>query len=194
MRAFVMAVALVALVLPASAEFEIWEYVPPVAGDGGGRYDIPWPDDGVGQWHMQYPIACTYGTQTDHDDTDGDGFVDPCENVEIDEVWKHVEWAGPTIYLWRAGAREQLIIEPIDEPGRQTQYHIISPLAAFCQYAAISGPILQPCDYVTVLSPPEYAGEWHVEEIRNNIHTNGGSPVELGTWSRIKAFIGGLFD
>jgi hypothetical protein len=191
MRTLVVALALAVLVLPALAEFEIWEQVPP-EGQAGVRYDVPWPPEGF-QWHRMYPVACTYGTQTDHDDTDGDGFVDQCENVQIDGVWKHVEWAGPTIYLWRPESREQLVIEPT-APGGREQYHIINPPEAYCQYVDIAGPDLQVCDYVTVLEPPEFAGEWHVEEIRNNIHTNGGSPVEESTWSKIKEFFIELFN
>ena len=193
MRALVTALALVALVPPASAEFEIWELVPP-PGDGGGemRSTIPWPADGS-QWHNLRPpeIACTNGTQTGHDDQDGDGFIDACENVEIDGVWKHIEWAGPTIYLWRAGAREQLIVEPVGTPGSRTEYHVVSPL--YCALVELPEN-LQVCDYVTILNPPEFAGEWHVEEIRDNIHSNGGSPVEPSTWSQIKSWFGSLFD
>ena len=53
-------------------------------------------------------------------------------------------------------------------------------------------PIVQVCQYIQILEPPEYAGEWHVEEIDTNIHTNGGSPVEPNTWSKIKNFFSNL--
>ena len=194
MRTLVIVLGLVALALPAFAELEIWEYIPPEPG-GARQYDVPWPADGEGQWHKQYPAAdaCTYGTQTGHDDQDNDGFVDACENVEIDGVWKHIEWAGPTIYLWRPDTRESIMVEPIGGPERQNQYHVINPPGAFCSIVDCTGPILQVCDIVTVLNPPEYAGEWHVEEIKDNIHTNGGSPVEQSTWGAIKEFFSNLF-
>ena len=194
MRTLVIAIGLLALALPASAQFEIWEYIPPTPG-GARQFDVPWPDDDVGQWHQLHPaaLACTYGTQTDHDDQDNDGLVDECENVEIDGVWKHIEWAGPTIYLWRPDTRESIIVEPIAGPERQNEYHVISPPGAFCSIIDLPGPILQVCDTIIVLEG-EFAGEWHVEEIRDNIHTNGGSPVEQSTWSRVKEFFRGLFD
>jgi hypothetical protein len=57
--------------------------------------------------------------------------IDPCENIQIDGVWKHIEWIGPTITIYRPGEREALLVEPI-EGSRQTQYHIIYPPEAFC--------------------------------------------------------------
>jgi hypothetical protein len=190
MRAFAIALVVMLLALPASADFEIWERVPG-ADEGGGmmRSNIPWPPDGT-SWHNLRPpeIACTVDVQTGHDDTNGDGFIDQCENVQINGVWKHVEWAGPTIYLWRPDTRETLIVEPV--PGSRAEYHVVSPL--YCALVELPAD-LQICDYVTILNPPEFAGEWHIEDIRDNIHTNGGSPVEENTWTKIKAFVGGLF-
>ncbi|MCK4409382.1 MAG: hypothetical protein KAW67_04820 [Candidatus Eisenbacteria sp.] len=191
MRAFVIVLVVAMLVLPATAELKIRELVvPPGEGGGGMRSNIPWAPDGS-QWHNLYPeeIACTVQTQTGHDDTDGDGFMDECENIQIDGVWEHIEWAGPTIYLWKADTREQLIVEPVGLPGSRTEYHVVSLL--YCALVDLPAT-LQVCDYVTILSG-DFAGEWHVEEIRDNVHTNGGSPVEASTWSKIKSFFEGLF-
>ncbi|MFH1689986.1 MAG: hypothetical protein ABIE42_07080 [Candidatus Eisenbacteria bacterium] len=192
MRAIVIVFVVAMMVLPASAELRIRELVVPPGESGGGmRSNIPWSPDGS-QWHNLYPpeVACTFQTQTDHDDSDGDGFIDECENIQIDGVWEHVEWAGPTIYLWRVGTREQLIVEPVGLPGSRTEYHVVSPL--YCALVELPAT-LQVCDYVTILNPPEFAGEWHVEEIRDNVHTNGGTPVEPSTWGRIKGFFANLF-
>ena len=78
MRTFVIAVVLVAFVLPAGA-FEIFELNVP-----GRGYDPSWPPDGS-TWHTIRPPAlyCTDGVQTDHDDQNGDGVIDPCENIQI---------------------------------------------------------------------------------------------------------------
>ena len=192
MRAIVIACILAVLVLPASAEFKIWERVDPTDGGGEMRSDIPWPPEGT-QWHNLRPpeIACSYGTQTGHDDQDGDGFIDACENVQIDGVWEHIEWAGPTLHLWNPQTRETLIIEPVGTPGDRTEYHVVSPL--YCALVELP-PDLQICDFVTILNPPEFAGEWHIEDIRDNIHSNGGSPVDPSTWSQIKNWFRGLID
>lgn len=192
MRALVMMFVLAALVLPAFAQdYEIFEYTPPTRG-----YDPSWPPDGS-PWHRIRPAAdfCTFGTQTDHSDTDGDGQIDVCENVEIDGVWKHVEWVGPTISITRVGRPlETLLIEPVAVDGRQTEYHIIHPPELFCMGLTTNAPVQEPCSYVMVESPPEYVGEWHIEEVETNIHTTpGGSPVEQSTWGTIKDFFSGLF-
>ncbi|MCK4510908.1 hypothetical protein KAW64_04170 [bacterium] len=190
MRSCVMivaAVALVAFALPVSAD-EIFELVAPPRG-----YDPTWPPDGSG-WHGLYPpeIYCTNGVQTDHDDVDGDGNMSFCDNIQIDGVWKHIEWVGPTFTIVRMGEREPILVEPI-EGSRQNLYHIIFPPEAFCVMIDTDQPIVEVCQYIVILEPPEFAGEWHVEEIDTNIHTNGGSPVEPSTWSKIKDFFGNLF-
>lgn len=189
MRAIVIAVLLAAMVLPAAA-FEVFDLVPPA----GRQYDPTWPPDGS-QWHGIYPagIYCTYGTQTGHDDQNGDGFIDPCENIQIDGVWKHVEWIGPTITIYQPPGRNTLMVEPI-AAGRQTEYHVVYPPDAYCTIIDTDQPIEQVCQYIMVLNPPEYAGEWHVEEIGTNIHTNGGSPVDDSTWGKIKSFFRDLLE
>jgi len=164
MRTFVIAVVLVAFALPAGA-FEVFELNVP-----GRGYDPSWPPDGS-PWHT----------------------IDPCENIQIDGVWKHIEWIGPTFTISRPGAREPILVEPIDG-ARQTQYHIIFPPEAFCVIVHTDQPIVEVCQYVVILEPPEYAGEWHVEEIDTNIHTNGGSPVEQSTWSQIKGWFQNLIN
>jgi hypothetical protein len=192
MRAIVTIFVLAALVTTAGAEFKIWELVEPPPADNGSRLDVPWPADGAGQWHNIRPpeLACTIGLQTGHDDQDGDGLIDVCENVQIDGVWEHIEWVGPTLYLYRPDTREQLIVEPVDPLDSRSEYHVVSPL--YCAMVELP-PDLQICDYITILNPPEFAGEWHIEDIRENIHTNGGSPVQPSTWGAIKAWLGNLF-
>ena len=62
------------------------------------------------------------------------------------------------------------------------------------QTTGADAPIEYECQIVYVEFPPEDVGEWHVEAIEPNIRTNGGSPVEQGTWSKIKAFFASLVD
>jgi len=190
MRIFVMTLATVALVafaLPVSAD-EVFELA------GGTRgFDPTWPPDGSG-WHTLHPpdAFCTNGVQTDHDDVDGDGNMSFCDNIQIDGVWKHIEWCGPTIRIrsQQPGRQDLLYIEPI-EGDRQYQYHEVSP--TYCNIITTTTPITHECQIVWVESPPEDVGEWHVEAIETNIRTNGGSPVNPGTWSKIKNFFSSLF-
>jgi hypothetical protein len=188
MRTFVTVLALVALVLPAAA-FETYELV----AEPGRSYDPTWPPDGPGtQWHQMLPpeAFCTFGEQTDHDDADGDGLISFCDNVQIDGVWKHIEWVGPTIAIEPLGGGDMLYMEPI---GRDNEYHIIHPPEFACLIVPITGGIVEECQVVIVEPPSPFAGEWHVVEINTNIRTNGGSPVEPGTWSKIKNFFSNLF-
>ena len=171
--------ALVVMAVPAGAD-EVFELTAPIRG-----YDPTWPPDGS-TWHTLHPpeFFCTDGTQTGHDDTDGDGNISFCDNIQIDGVWKHVEWIGPTIRIRSVepGRQDVKYIEPVD--GRQFQYHEVSPV--YCNIITTTTPIESVCQIVWVEAPPEDVGEWHVEAIETNIRTNGGSPVEKSTWSRIK--------
>lgn len=191
MRSCVMivaAVALVAFALPVSAD-EIFELVAPIRG-----FDPTWPLDGS-DWHALHPpdIFCTNFEQTGHDDVDGDGNISFCDNIQLEGVWKHIEWIGPTIRIrsLTPGREDLVYIEPIEGPDRQYQYHEISP--TYCNIFQTTTPIEYVCQEVWVESPPEDVGWWHVEAIETNIRTNGGTPVEPGTWSKIKSFFRDLF-
>ena len=193
MRAFVTVLVLAALVafaLPASAEFDVYELVP---GPPGRPYDPTWPPDGT-TWHQMVPAAafCTQATQTDHDDVDGDGQISFCDNIKLGGDWKHIEWVGPTIKIEPVGGGDMLYVEPVDG-GRQNEYHIIHPPELACTIATITGDMAVECQIVTVEPPSPFEGEWHIVEVGTNIHTNGGSPVEQGTWTKIKSFFSNLF-
>ena len=187
MRAIVIIFVLAALVVPASAD-EVYELTSPIRG-----YDPTWPQDGS-PWHTLHPpeLLCSSVVQTGHDDVDGDGDMSFCDNIQIDGVWKHIEWVGPTIRIRSSqpGRDELKYIEPIEGPERQFQYHEVSPV--YCNIITTTEPIVSVCQIVWVEAPPEDVGEWHVEAIETNIRTNGGSPVEPSTWSQIKEWFRGL--
>jgi hypothetical protein len=180
-------VALMAFALPVSAD-EVFELSSPTRG-----FDPTWPPDGS-TWHTLHPpdAYCTNGVQTDHDDVDGDGNMSFCDNIQIDGAWKHIEWCGPTFTLvYMGGGRQNKYVEPIEGDGRQFTYHEVHP--TYCNIITTTEPIEYECQYVWIESPPEDVGEWHVEAIETNIRTNGGSPVNPGTWSKIKNFFSSLF-
>lgn len=184
----IVALALVAFALPVSAD-EVFELTAPIRG-----FDPTWPPDGS-TWHTLHPpeLLCANGVQTGHDDVDGDGQMGFCDNIQIDGVWKHIEWVGPTIRIrsLQPGRQDLLYIEPIGQPGRQFQYHEVSP--TYCNIITTTEPIEFVCQEVWVEFPPEDVGWWHVEAIETNIRTNGGSPVEPSTWSQIKDWFRELF-
>jgi hypothetical protein len=182
-------IAFIALALPASAD-EVFELVQPIRG-----YDPTWPPDGS-TWHTLHPpdLFCTNGTQTDHDDVDGDGNMSFCDNIQIDGVWKHIEWVGPTIRLRSSqpGRQDLKWVEPVEPTGRQYQYHEVAPV--YCNLVETTEPIEYECQEVWIEFPPEDVGWWHVEAIETNIRTNGGSPVERSTWGQIKDWFRSLVD
>ena len=183
------AVALVAFALPVGAD-EVFELAAPARG-----YDPTWPPDGS-DWHTLHPPAalCTVGDQTGHDDVDGDGNMSFCDNIQIDGVWKHIEWVGPTIRVrsLEPGRQDLKYIEPVEPQGRQYVYHEVSP--TYCNIFETTEPIEYVCQEVWVVFPPEDVGWWHVEAIETNIRTNGGSPVEASTWTQIKNWFKELLD
>jgi hypothetical protein len=197
MRTFAIAVLLVVFVLPAAADFEVYEVSAPIR-----TYDPTWPPD-TSPWHGIHPgpIYCTISEQTDHDDSNGNGQIDACESIELDGIWRHIEWIGPTFTLAPIPPDPgrpivTLRVEPFMGPGRPpapTEYHVVYPSESFCMVIVTNVPLEQECQIVYIESPPEYVGEWHVESIDTNIHVGTGSPVEPTTWGAIKEFFSKLF-
>ncbi|MFH1501786.1 MAG: hypothetical protein ABIG03_01935 [Candidatus Eisenbacteria bacterium] len=178
-----------AMVVPAAAQEMYFEYGAQTPSRG---YDPTWPPDGS-PWHELYPGFCNTHDQTDHDDADGNGQIDACEHIWLGGERHHVEWIGPTYVLERPGTREEIYVEDGGPLGRQTHYHEIAPV--FCREVVTQDPILDECQNVIVLEPPEHAGEWHVKEINTDIRTrpDPASPVERSTWGKIKSWFGDLF-
>lgn len=191
MRAVVIAVALVALALPAAAQtVEIYHRT----GMIDRPFDQAWPDDGL-FWHQLQPSAqfCTWVEQTAHNDANGNGLIDVCESIQLGGAWRHIDWVGPTYTLQEAGSRRTIYAEYYDTM-RQNHYEIVAPPEYEGWIITTNEPLDQECQYVTIEQPPGLQGEWHVVEICTNIHTGPGSPVEKNTWGKIKSFFEGLID
>jgi hypothetical protein len=195
-RILVTAVLLACLVLPAAADLGVYELTEPARG-----YDPTWPPDGA-NWHGIHPsdIYCSVSEQTGHDDADGNGQIDACESIELDGVWRHVEWIGPTFTLVAlAGEQERpigmIMVELVAAPTRPPapyEYHVVYPPDAYCTIIESFEPIEGVCQIVNIQDPPEFWGEWHVEAVETNIHVGTGSPVEPSTWGRLKSFFSDL--
>lgn len=49
-------------------------------------------------WHELYPDYCTVRHQSEYFDTDGDGCLSPCDGIQLDGQWYHIEWVGWTVF------------------------------------------------------------------------------------------------
>lgn len=156
----------------------------------GRSFDPTWPVDGS-SWHELYPAYCTGHTQTGHDDANGNGMIEACENITLDGVLSHVDWIGPT-YVLRQPGRDKTKYVEATLPKQGHNYHEVYPI--FCKEITTEEPIESVCQEVFITNPPEDTGWWHVDYIGTNIITSPSTPVEPGTWSKIKAFFSNLFD
>ncbi|MBD3368559.1 MAG: hypothetical protein GF405_10395 [Candidatus Eisenbacteria bacterium] len=156
----------------------------------GIRADNSWPDDGS-FWHTLHPASnfCEDVEQTGHDDGNGDGSIDVCESIQFGGEWHHIDWVGPTYLLRSMEGRVDIYLEPFS--GRQHTYHEVYP--NYCTEVVTTEPIEFVCQEVFIEAPPEHAGWWHVEDIKLNIRTTPESPVEDGTWTKIKRFFRDIF-
>jgi hypothetical protein len=160
-----------------------------------GRADVPVPPV-CESWHELYPNYCVVHHQDDYDDS-GDGFISPCDRIVLDGETCHIDWVGPTYHLLGTpGGRDEMYLEPQDgawsrNPVCET-WHEVYP--AFCTDRHVDGwedngdGVLSPCDVVFVGGRP-----WHLESVGVNIIVTPESPVQQGTWGRIKQLFGTLF-
>jgi len=161
-------------------------------------FDPTWPPDGD-EWHQLQPNYCIYDEQTDHDDADGNGYIDVCEHIWFNGERHHVEWIGPTyklVYIGEPPGDRPVSPKYAEDavPGsRQHVYHEVYPV--FCNEFGTTEPIEYECQEIWIEFPPEDVGWWHVEEINTNIRTvPDPSPVDEGTWSRIKGWFRSMID
>jgi len=187
--ALLLAAALLAAGPPAAAQTVHLELV-----GVPGRADMPVPLNCT-VWHELHPNHCAPRHQDDYAD-DGDGFVSVCDRLVLDGVSYHIEWIGPTYYLEGMPGRPGKYLEPM-EPGRDGSpvcetWHEVYP--SFCIAHHVDGwedngdGFLGPCDMILL------GGElWHLQEVGFNIIVTPESPVEHGTWGRIKDIFRTLF-
>ncbi len=179
-------VGLLALAAPASAQTLYLEL-------GVGPVDDPIPPNGA-DWHELYPSFCVIHTQDDYGDN-GDGEVSACDLITLSGVLYHVDWAGPTYFLYNVTTGEVKFAEPTNpNPGGNhvcETWHEIAP--EFCREWHVDewddngDGIVSQCDYVVL-----DGATWHIEEINLDITISPGSPTERSTWGRIKDFFGSL--
>ena len=147
-------------------------------------------------WHELYPNYCTSHHRTGYAD-DGDGLVSACDHILLDGMSCHVDRVGPTYYLVQMTERDVFkYLEPQGSGAGRSPvcetWHEVYP--NYCIVHHVDGwedngdGFLGPCDVVELAGTP-----WHVEEIGFNIIVTPDSPVEQGSWSRIKQLFRTLF-
>lgn len=143
-------------------------------------------------WHELFPSYCIDHHQTDYNDGDGDSLISACDNIQLDGIWYHITWVGPTIFL--SCDTDQSSWEPTepqtgDDPTCETWTEVhpdFGNLAHVDGWSDNGDGVLSECDFVLI------AGQsCHVDRIGLNIIVEPGSPtsIEESTWGRIK----GLF-
>jgi hypothetical protein len=180
-------VGLLALAVPASAQTLYLEL-------GIGPVDDPIPPNGA-DWHELYPTFCTIHTQEGYGDN-GDGEVSVCDMITLSGVLYHIEWVGPTYFLYNTVTGDVMFAEPTNpDPGGNPTgetWHEIAP--EFCTEWTVDDwedngdGIVSQCDIVWIGGEP-----WHIEEVNLDITVTPGSPTEKSTWGKIKGFFGDLF-
>jgi hypothetical protein len=194
MRRCVIALAvlgIVAAAVPVGAQEQLYLHLM----EPGRPFDPTWPPDGA-PWHELHPTYCNTHTQTGHEDDNGNGQMDVCENFTLDGVRYHIEWVGPTYVLTGGvnGERPETIYCEGGDPTRQYLYHEIYP--NFCDIFMVWDPIEFVCQDVYIEPGSPHEGWWHVEEIGTNVIVtpNPLNPVEDSTWSKIKSFFRNLLS
>ncbi len=187
----IVAAALAAACVPAAGQSVHLEFVG-VPGRPGG---MPVPPT-CSTWHELYPTHCAVHHQTDYGD-DGDGLVSACDQIVLDGVSYHIDWVGPTYYLQGIPGRQGgVYLEPQSIPGRDPvceTWHEIYPNYCLAHHVDAwednGDGVLSPCDMIWFDDTP-----WHLEEIGFNIIVTPDSPIERGSWSRIKQLFRTLFS
>lgn len=191
MRSSGIAVAAIILLITANSAMALDTHYLEFTQPGSGRpFDPTWPPDGS-TWHELFPTYCTVRTQGSHEDGNANGSIDVCEHLTLDGVRHHVDWIGPTIKLRGTGRQEDKYVEAASGNGRQFHYHEVYP--TFCKDIETAQPIDAVCQEVYITAPPEDVGWWHVEAIETNIISTPVTPVDEGTWSKVKTFFRKIF-
>jgi hypothetical protein len=177
----VVALAVLAVAVPAGAQYYM-EYQ-------GMSTHVPTrslPGD-CSTWHELYPNFCLPHHQDGYTDN-GDGVVSACDNITLDGVTYHVDWAGPTYILEGPGGSSYW--EPVGSVGTDpvcSTWHQVHP--NFCMIGHVdvwedtdqSGTVTT-CDYVTVGGIT-----YHVVSVELDIQISVTSPVDQASWGRIKS-------
>lgn len=138
-------------------------------------------------WHELYPSFCLPHHQGGYSDN-GDGVVSACDNIVLDGITYHIDWAGPTYVLDYYGTKSYW--EPVGHTGadpRCSTWHQVHP--NFCTAGHVdswedgdgSGTVTA-CDYVTVAGVV-----YHVQSVQLDIQISVTSPVDQASWGKIKS-------
>ena len=170
--------AMLAVAVPAGAQYNM-EY------QGTPTRDLP---ANCSTWHELYPNFCLPHHQDGYTDN-GDGAVSACDNIVLDGITYHVDWAGPTYILELPGGGTSYW-EPVGSGGTDpvcSTWHQVHP--DFCMIGHVDhwedtdqNGTVTGCDYVTVGGIT-----YHVVSVELDIQISVTSPVDQASWGRIKS-------
>jgi hypothetical protein len=153
-------------------------------------------------WHELFPNYSTPHHQDPFTDT-GDGVLSPCDVIVLDNMCLHITWVGPTYYTTcfpPGGPPTQVVFEPSD-PGSGNPvcqvWHDVYP--NYCNEIHVDSwhdngnGVLDECDEIDVMGPLGTT-IYHIDRVSTDIIVvPGPTPVQPGTWGKIKALIGRIF-
>ena len=138
-------------------------------------------------WHELYPNFCLSHHQDGYTDN-GDGVVSACDNIVLDGITYHIDWAGPTYKLEYFSSTSYW--EPVGQTGNDpycSTWHQVHPM--FCQTGHVDGwedtdlsGTVTACDYITIGGIT-----YHVAGVQLDIQISVTSAVEQASWGMIKS-------
>ncbi len=151
-------------------------------------------------WHELYPNFCVDHHQVAFGDN-GDGVLSVCDCIQLDNMYLHVDWVGPTYVLEEVQTGGQTWWEPdqdpVHDPGNPIceMWHQVAPV--FCGLGHVDDwldengdQVVSPCD-ILIIDGITY----HVFDVALNIQVSDSVPTpnEKSTWGKIKQVFGRIF-
>lgn len=140
-------------------------------------------------WNEFYPNPGLVHHQDGYVDNDGNGQLDRCDYIQLNGIWYHIEWTGPTYHI-SFGTFEPFQPEyPSGQNPTCETWVEVSPdhgmLRHVDNWVDTDGDgLVSVCDYVVL------GGQTgHIDEIGVNIRAVPGDPVptEQLDWGEVKS-------
>ncbi len=139
-------------------------------------------------WHEFYPHSGQVYHQDDYVDNDGNGQLDRCDYIQLNGVWFHIVWTGPTYHL-TCGIFEPFQPEyPSGQNPTCETWVEVSPNHGVLRHVDdwVDGDgngLVSVCDIVVIGGQ-----QCHIDEIGVNLRAIPGDPVptEQLNWGEVK--------
>lgn len=142
-------------------------------------------------WHEIYPVYCGTRHQTGYVSNDPSGEMAICDYIQLDGIWYHVEWVGPTYRVTFTDQGDLGDLEPVapvsgENPTCETWIEVwpdFGPLFHVDGWGDNGDGVVSVCDTVVLGGRPA-----HIDEIKPNIRVKPGDPVPVdeSSWGDLK--------